>query len=201
MSIFVNASTNPFSTRWTRPGAIPYQFSERDSPEQLLQRLAGAGWRGAIVGPHGTGKSTLVHTLLPFLECAGRKPLLIQLHGGERRLRLSGQEWRKLGAGSILIVDGYEQLSRMSRVIVRSRCYLRDCGLLVTAHTDAGLPILVRTTGSEDTLQQLIAEHLPPHGGCIMPADIRDVFDRHQGNLREALFDLYDRFESRRAGL
>jgi hypothetical protein len=38
---------------------------------------------------------------------------------------------------------------------------------------------------------------LPDHGGLITGDDIDDACRRHAGNLREALYDLYDRFERR----
>jgi len=42
-----------------------------------------------------------------------------------------------------------------------------------------------------------LVERLPDHGGRIDAADVADAFARHGGNLRESLYDLYDRFECR----
>ena len=65
------AERNPFATRFVRPGAIPYRFANglvgRDRAS-----LRQHDWRGEIVGPHGSGKSTLVQTLIPPLKEAGR---------------------------------------------------------------------------------------------------------------------------------
>ena len=38
---------------------------------------------------------------------------------------------------------------------------------------------------------------LPSHGGIIQEDDCEDAFRKSSGNLREALLDLYDRFERR----
>jgi hypothetical protein len=46
---------NPFATCWTRPGALPFRFTNRGTAEQLVAKLATQNWRGAIVGPHGSG--------------------------------------------------------------------------------------------------------------------------------------------------
>jgi len=53
--------TNPFATRHTRPGGVP-PLDDDGRPrdlEGLLARL-GSMPAAAIVGPHGTGKSTLL---------------------------------------------------------------------------------------------------------------------------------------------
>jgi hypothetical protein len=42
-----------------------------------------------------------------------------------------------------------------------------------------------------------IVARLPANAGLITPADLADAFARHRGNLRDALADLYDRFEHR----
>ncbi len=57
------AQSNPFSTRFVRPGALAYRFPPGESAATLVERLAASGWRGQIVGPHGSGKSTLVAAL------------------------------------------------------------------------------------------------------------------------------------------
>ena len=65
-------SSNPFSTRRVRPGAIAYCFPEGVDVETLLARLHENGWRGEIVGPHGSGKSALLATLMPAIEQRAR---------------------------------------------------------------------------------------------------------------------------------
>src|SRR5258707_1037455 len=81
-----SAASNPFSTRFVRPGAIPYQFPERVTADSLVEQLRSQNCRGAIIGPHGTGKSTLLATLIPAIENAGCKVRSIALHDGQRKL-------------------------------------------------------------------------------------------------------------------
>lgn len=64
--------SNPFATRYTRPDAREYLFPSDVSAESLIARLRESAWWGQITGPHGSGKSTLVQTLLPCLQAAGR---------------------------------------------------------------------------------------------------------------------------------
>ena len=64
--------SNPFATRYTRPDASEYLFPPDGGADLLIARLRESAWWGQITGPHGSGKSTLVQTLLPHLEAAGR---------------------------------------------------------------------------------------------------------------------------------
>ena len=193
----VDDGHNPFSTRYTRPGALDYHFAASDTAAQLVQRLRANGWWGQIVGPHGSGKSTLLATLLPLLADAGRQTLSISLHQGDSRLpRLA--ELDRLDRDGQMVVDGYEQLGRLSRWRLSRRCRRQSCGLLVTAHRDLGLPTIVVVEPSLKTLQHVVARLLPAGDGAIRGADIADAWQRSGGNMREALFALYDLYELRR---
>ncbi len=70
------AADNPFSTCRTRPGAIPYVFPPGQSAAALIERMRESGWRGQIVGPHGSGKSALLATLAPAIEASGRPAVM-----------------------------------------------------------------------------------------------------------------------------
>jgi hypothetical protein len=191
---------NPFVTRRVRPGALPYFFPAGEDAARLIERLRTAGWWGQIVGPHGSGKSTLLATLLPELRCAGRAPLLIALHGGQRRLPPGARaalEALPAGAGPV-VVDGYEQLSRWSRFGLRYHCRRRGHGLVVTAHQSAGLPELLRT-GMTPELARKVVDHLwPDPMGAVAAADLAGRLAVRAGNLREVLFELYDLYERQR---
>ncbi len=188
---------NPFSTRYVRPGAAKFLFPPGEDAGTLVERLERSAWRGQIVGPHGSGKSSLVAALLTELKSRGRRPLLIALHDGERHLPIqTGQlSWRE--PNTIVIVDGYEQLSWWSRCRLRWLCQGRGWGLLATAHRSVGLPLLAHTSASTELAQQIV-EQLLPADSLIGRIDIAQRFAAHGGNLREMLFDLYDLYESRR---
>jgi energy-coupling factor transporter ATP-binding protein EcfA2 len=191
-------ASNPFATRFTRPGAIPFRFPAGEDDGTFVERLRLNNWRGQIVGPHGSGKSTLLAALVPALEAAGRRVLLVALHEGDRRLRFSRADWQELSASSLLIIDGYEQLGRLARWSVDLRCRRRGCGLLVTTHRDLGLPVLFTTNPHLGLAIELARELLPPGESAIRDSDIEAAWHRRHGNVREMLFDLYDLFELRR---
>lgn len=60
--------SNPFSTRFIRPGATTYRFptgvSAHTLADQFFRQHLG---RAAIVGPHGSGKTSLLYALAPYL--------------------------------------------------------------------------------------------------------------------------------------
>jgi hypothetical protein len=196
-----STATNPFSTRWTRPGAIAYQFAAGDNVETLVHRLRNSNWCGALVGPHGSGKSTLLAALIPAIEQAGRTVRSITLHDGQKRLPSEFLLPRQGDPPGVVVIDGYEQLGWWSRRRLKATCRKSGWGLVVTVHDQSrtdGLPVLHQTKGDLTVLQRMINEHLPPHQGVIRQSDIANAFETHHGNLRDALFALYDLFEQRR---
>lgn len=193
------ARANPFSTRFVRPGSIDYVFGEGESAGRLVARLRAAGWQGEIVGPHGSGKSALLAALIPEIRRAGKTPLLVELHDGQRRLPINLSELAvdtEFALNTVLIVDGYEQLGFWARFRLASFRRRGGIGLLVTAHRSVGFCELYSTRPTVELALKIIARLAAdvPH------ADIQRAFDRRGGNIREMLFDLYDLFEQSRRG-
>jgi hypothetical protein len=191
---------NPFCTRRIRPGAVEYFFQPGVSIEDLVDRLSVNHWRGQIVGPHGSGKSTLLAHVIHAIERAGRQVVLFELHDGQRRMPSHWQRKIELSASSapaIIVVDGYEQLSFWSRFRLKWHCNRRHFGLLVTSHISVNLPDIFRTATSLETAQQVVQQLLQKKRMTISAEIIAELFARHDGNIREMLFDLYDLFEQK----
>ncbi|MBI2823188.1 MAG: hypothetical protein HYX69_00700 [Planctomycetia bacterium] len=191
------SQSNPFSTRHVRPGAIEFVFPPGVDAGQLVATLRASGWWGEITGPHGSGKSTMLSSLMPCLVREGRQPVLLELHDGERSLARHAEALAAAGPASIVIVDGYEQLSAWSKWRLRRLCRRRRWGLVITAHDAAGLPPFFATSVDVATAEAVLARLLPGESP-IGRADLREALDARRGNLREALFDLYDLYEERR---
>ncbi|MDA7979003.1 MAG: ATP/GTP-binding protein [Pirellulales bacterium] len=202
---------NPFRSRRVAPGAIDYIFSE-DSRQQecegalpeLMAKLSKNKWLGAIVGPHGSGKSTLVAAFRNHLEAAGKQICVIELHNGQRKLPWSDLRTFVKASdieecdGRVLFIDGYEQLSVWQQARLRRYSKRTDLGFVVTAHTPpAKIPTLIYTETPSDVvkavLRQLLTNEPELLTRCV--ALSAELIKRYSGNLREVLFALYDAYE------
>ena len=191
----VTLPVNPFSTTFVRPGAVPFLFPAGVGIADLVAQLRTQDWWGQIIGPHGTGKSTLLAALMPALAAAGREPLWYAFRDGV--ISLPGFRADQLGlhAGAILVIDGYEQLSSWQRWRLCRACRRSGCGLVVTVHTQVGLPGLYHTNVDADMARRVLS-HLNREGTAdVSPEDLIQCLTIRKGNLREALFDLYDLHE------
>ncbi len=183
-ALFVRAGDNPF--RSSRLESLKYTF-ERGSHEQLLKQCELFKYRGAIVGAHGTGKTTLLRELQDHLRGKHFETELISLHDWCRT-----PQWRNLEAAArrkaIIFLDGAELLSRFAWF--RLRCITRHAaGLILTSHTPGLLPTLYTTTTSFELFEQLTRELLE---GEYPAESLRSLYEKYQGNLRQCFFELYD---------
>lgn len=192
---------NPFATCWTRPGALPFHFAPGQSVGRLLGQLESAKWYGAIIGPHGSGKSTMLESLKPALAADGHSLLAVALRDGQRNLpnefSRHTQELGRLHAQSppIVIVDGYEQLTWVQRLKLVRHCRRRSLGLLVTSHQRTCLPTLIEMHPNFALVEQLVAVLCDQVSTRIDPEFIAASHACHGSNVREIFFDLYDRYE------
>ena len=133
---------------------MPYYLPEGDSAKRIVDRLAVNGWRGQIVGPHGTGKSTLLRVLVDELIRRGRRPRLVAFHDGGTRMLTVAEDSRDC---TDLVLDGFEQINWLGRFRLCRRMRRTGCGLLTTSHRSLGLPTLLHTRVDTRTAMQVVA--------------------------------------------
>ena len=186
----MRARDNPF--RSERVLSLRYRLGE--SWEALLVRFERLGRRAAIVGPHGSGKTTLLEDLAPRLRGAGYtlRPLRLDTEFPRFEPGYLDCFFASLGPRDVILFDGAEQLGALAwhRFRRRSRA---AAGLVATTHRPGRLPTLIETSTTPELLETLVGEILGGGAveiGPLMPA----LFERHRGNLRDALRELYDRF-------
>ena len=215
---------NPFCTRFPRPGVIGYRFAADDSDAvtaQKMDRLVDAisrTPRSAIVGPHGSGKSTLLHSLWPRLENRFRSLDRLQLHasatqgyvsllrqrlsqslrvhGAQLRIWRQGRRQRTNQGSSLLVIDGFEQLTAAQRyqAILIARCCRQR--LLVTTHHPArwfdrvhqsqpSVSVVLRLT--DDLLKTV-----PQSTRTLVKNYLVESGSNQMADVREFWFQLYD---------
>ena len=183
----MRARDNPFSTdRVLRVRYRPQGWTW----EQLLARLEASSYRGAIVGPEGRGKTTLLEDLSERLarQGWGVKPLRLTRERPSFPGRFLRGFFGDVGRGDVILFDGAEQMGRLAWWSFARRARAAG-GLVITSHRPGLLPTLVECETSVPLLRDIISELHPQTSGPAAEA----LFRRHRGNVREALWELYDR--------
>jgi hypothetical protein len=213
--------SNPFSTRFIAPGVIPYWLAPPQTLESLARQLV-AHRRASVIGPHGSGKSSLMNALVqpPAKEQpVGHQAGSIERLGGgvlnamdqairlqwwtidgpasRRRFLAAGGDWDRQ---QLVVVDGWERLRSWERWRVLRRTAVRDCMLLVSSHQPIrGLPILWDTHQNLQHADQLVRWLLRDDPELadrwIASPRYAELKRRWGGNVREMFFTLYDWFE------
>ncbi len=178
---------NPFSTRFVRPGQISFVFPEADSLDTISAAMKPPQAEGAIVGPHGSGKSTLLETLSALWSKVGLVEQRVRLTASRKREPISLAD---LGADSLLVIDGFEQLPNWKQCWIRWRCKHKRTRLLVTTHADCGLPVVFRTQPDWPLALKLSAMLL----ACDITAyeqELYAIWSEEPGDIRAYFFRLY----------
>ncbi len=156
----------------------------------MAARARALGLRAQLVGPHGTGKSTLLAHLLELLRKTGpEEPHVVRL---TRQRPWLPADWMPRPPARLLALDGAEQLGPLAWRWVRVRTRLAGCGLLVTSHHDLGLPLLHETRMDPALALRVLHALLQDRQAPPSEAEIARLLARHGGNMRDLLLTLYE---------
>ncbi len=190
-------SINPFSTKFVQPGAIFYERSDGGSVEQLVQDFDQRyqGW-ASIIGPHGSGKSTLFANLKTIFD-KSRPVFSYRLSTQERSSAAMNTERKGWTPEALVMVDGYEQLSTWSAWRLRRWVRRRRASLLITGHQPIrGFDVLWRTSIDEEISRQLRNRLLALRPDLFVREDLETAWEQSRSkyptDLRETLFAMYD---------
>jgi hypothetical protein len=185
----MKAKLNPF--RSARAGEFRYRLGDAGWT-RVLGRLEALHYRGAVTGPHGTGKTTFLEDLRVRLEGMGLSTRWIEFQDGYSRA-----DRRRLShfldtpdPGTLLMLDGWDWLPLPDQW--RVRCSLNPWkGILVTVHRRPPFPTLWETRIQPEIAREMVVHFLNRPLDQEEEQLLTDSFTRHNGNIREVLRAFY----------
>lgn len=132
---------------------------------------------------------------IPPLRSAGND---FGLSDRQRRQWLRAR-FKHITSQTLVLIDGIERLSWSQRFgLLRRTAHPKRCGGVVVALHEqrrwTRLPVWLRTRPTVELLETLLIEL--EIAGTISPAVVRQLFEKHAGDLREVLRELFDRSSS-----
>ena len=164
-----------------------------------MQRVELQRGTGQIAGPHGSGKTTLLTEIRRALESRAERPVrFARLSANNRCLPWRLREFLFLPTATQILIDGFEQLPVFVRWYISTVARIRSLRLLVTCHFDCGLPTILQTRMTLDIARRVVDQCLRNDSTRfrVADSDLQAKLERHHGNLREVLFDLYDTYQA-----
>ncbi|ADE53971.1 AAA family ATPase [Coraliomargarita akajimensis] len=187
----MHAGENCF--RSDRIERIRYRISAEQA-EQLVTRFLSSRYQQAcILGPMGTGKTTLLEDLQAPLENRGIQVhwIRIQRESSEAQRQAQVSRIQHLGADASCFFDGAEAMTRLGWLRFRQQIKRQGCRLLATRHWHLQMPVLYRTTTNWpialDLVQGLAGKSFSPE----MELVAKRAFKASKGNVREVFRACY----------
>lgn len=188
----ISAKDNPFMVQ--RTDAIPFDFLETHFEDigAFAKHVETFNFRGAILGGHGRGKTTLLGDLKSYLynqeiDC---ELVFLPRQIDEQQTAVASLVRRGQG-GAIVMVDGLERLPFFARqrLIARSKSF---AGFIATTHRSGRLRTLIRCHTSSGTLTAVLDALELNRPEIVVLA--KALLSKHKGNVRLVLRDLYDQY-------
>jgi len=167
----MKAKDNPF--RVERLHQLEYSFGNSELEWQnLLCRLRDLQWRGAILGPHGAGKTTLMTQIQQRIEQLGIETSHLRLREDDLPcLKSMLKEWLAQSVSSqVLMLDSAGLLNFWNWQWLRLKTR-HHAGIVITSHRAGRLPTLIRCETSPELLESLVNQ-LTAEQNCSEMVDV-----------------------------
>ena len=153
--------------------------------QKVASRLQHHGYRGAICGPDGCGKTTMLQALGDELMEHGLSPL--PLHLAPDRSQALPMTWRrtirKARHTDALLLDDYDLLPFWARAWVWAAS-TRAGAVVVASQREVRFKTLARPKPTAALLQKLVEQTRP---AAASPIEYDAILAQCEGNLHEAL--------------
>jgi hypothetical protein len=97
----------------------------------------------------------------------------------------------ELTRDTILLLDGADLIHGREWSHLKHHTIAHTSGLVVTSHRRGLLPTLIECSTTPTLLKDIIND-LVPRGRTIPAEFLESLYQRHEGNLRDCLRELYD---------
>lgn len=199
------ARDNPFIT--AKLDALPYCL-QGETWAGLVEKFREFNFCASVIGPKGSGKTAFLFTFQEILKQQQYAVRYLKFSTGQDLSYPEIQQYvARVSAEEIVLLDGGEVFS-WSRQVMFYLLLVRVRGILLTSHFPCVLPRLYRCQTTPGLLVFLLRELLGRDFGgnhlAGVAADLdredalellaAEYFARSQGNLRQAMLDLYDRW-------
>lgn len=185
----MQASVNPF--RSSQLERLRYQLPQQDL--EALVRRAFSLSATCLLGPKGTGKTTLMEDLATIIESHGRPVHWVRLSLGsslhERAAALT--ELEQLDANQVCLFDGGEVLSRWQWWRACRAARVQGFTFIATLHRKRGLAVLHQTQPNWALTQRFVQELAGTHFSFRLQVHAQQAYARNQGNMREVFRACY----------
>jgi hypothetical protein len=195
--VSVLAHENPFrSERLHALRFVDVSHRARLDVRALVDRAL-ALRRCAVIGPHGSGKTTLMLALAAELRVREIPVRYVHLSREDGRLSTAWRQFLRVRPGphEAVLLDGGGDLRWHAFLQVAFACR-HARAFIITAHHLGRLRALARTRTDVALLDSLLADLLGTVDSQLQ-AQAHRAFTAHRGNLREVFRDLYDRLGAR----
>ncbi len=180
------AKHNPFATS----KVLQVRYTPQDcSWDDLLERLEYLQYRTAIVGACGSGKTTLIEDMHQRLTQQGLACRSIFVTIDVKVPFKTIRQILNTGVFDVLLIDGADHLNGLVWRWIKGATKRRKIGLVVTSHTPGMLPTLIECDTSPGLLSNIVTRLTP---NTTDPQLIENIYHKHNGNIRDALRQLYD---------
>ncbi len=185
----MKAHQNPF--RSSSVEQIRYAL-DTEALNQLADSALSLGC-SCLLGPHGTGKTTLLEDLEPHLQKRGVSThwLRLNMDSSPAQRKAALQSLHTLERGSYCLFDGAEVLSRWQQFQLRRHLRRHGLGLIATLHRKSPFPILHHTQADWPLAEQLVRQLSKDHCSPALIEQAQVAFRQSGGNVREVFRACY----------